>query len=103
LPGGGIDADESAEDASVREVAEECALQVTITGDLGQAIQFVTSTEKGATFEKRSRFVSARVQSPIRGATPEHSTTWLNVRDALETVTYESHAWAIRRWQRLNS
>jgi hypothetical protein len=43
------------------------------------------------------------VQSPIRGAPPEHSTTWLNVRDALETVTYESHAWAIRRWQRLNS
>ena len=103
LPGGGIDADESAEAAAVREVAEECALQVTITGDLGEAIQFVPSTEKGATFEKRSRFVSALVQSPIRGATPEHGTSWLNVNDALNTVTYESHAWAIRRWHRLNS
>ena len=103
LPGGGIDADESAEAAAIREVAEECALHVTITGDLGQAIQFVTSTEKGATFEKRSRFVSARVPSSIRGATSEHTTSWLNVRDALNTVTYESHAWAIRRWQRLNS
>lgn len=103
LPGGGIDADESTEAAAVREVAEECALEVVITSDLGQAVQFVTSTEKGATCEKRSHFVSARVQSPIRGATPEHTTTWLNVRDALETVTYESHAWAIRRWHRLNS
>jgi L-amino acid N-acyltransferase YncA/8-oxo-dGTP pyrophosphatase MutT (NUDIX family) len=103
LPGGGVDPHESPEAAAVREVGEECALQVTITSDLGQAIQFVTSTEKVATFEKQSRFVSARVQSPIRGATPEHTTTWLNVRDALETVTYESHAWAIRRWQRLNS
>ena len=103
LPGGGIDANESPEVAAIREVAEECALQVTITGDLGQAIQFVTSTEKGATFEKRSRFVSARVQSSICGAAPEHTTRWLTVRDALETVTYESHAWAIRRWQRLHS
>jgi ribosomal protein S18 acetylase RimI-like enzyme/8-oxo-dGTP pyrophosphatase MutT (NUDIX family) len=103
LPGGGIDGNESPELAAVREVAEECALQITITGDLGQAIQFVTSIEKGATFEKRSRFVSARVQSPIRGATPEHTTYWLTVREALETVTYESHAWAIRRWQRLES
>ena len=103
LPGGGVDTNESPEGAAVREVAEECALHVTITGDLGQATQFVTSTEKGATFEKRSRFVSARVQSPIRGATPEHTTSWLNVRDALKTVTYESHAWAIRRWQRLES
>jgi 8-oxo-dGTP diphosphatase len=103
LPGGGVDPHESPEAAAVREVGEECALQVTITSDLGQAIQFVTSTEKVATFEKQSRFVSARVQSPIRGATPEHTTTWLNVRDALETVTYESHAWAIRRWHRLNS
>ena len=102
LPGGGVDTNESPELAAVREVAEECALQVTITGDLGQAIQFVTSTERGATFEKVSRFVSARLQSPIRGATPEHTTSWLNVCDALKTVTYESHAWAIRRWQRLN-
>jgi L-amino acid N-acyltransferase YncA/8-oxo-dGTP pyrophosphatase MutT (NUDIX family) len=103
LPGGGVDTNESPEAAAVREVAEECALHVTITADLGEAIQFVTSAETGATFEKRSRFVSARVQSPIRGATPEHTTSWLNAGDALKTVTYESHAWAIRRWQRLNS
>jgi ribosomal protein S18 acetylase RimI-like enzyme/ADP-ribose pyrophosphatase YjhB (NUDIX family) len=102
LPGGGVDTNESPEEAAVREVAEECALQVTITGDLGEAIQFVTSTEKGAAFEKRSRFVSARVQAPIGGATPEHTTSWLNAHDARKTVTYESHAWAIRRWQRLN-
>ena len=63
----------------------------------------MTSAEQGATFEKRSRFVSARVQSPIHGATPEHPTSWLNVSDALNTVTYESHAWAMRRWQRLES
>jgi ribosomal protein S18 acetylase RimI-like enzyme/8-oxo-dGTP pyrophosphatase MutT (NUDIX family) len=103
LPGGGIDANESAEGAAVREVAEECALKVTITRDLGQAIQFVTSAATGATFEKRSRFLSARVQSRISGATAEHATSWLDVRDALETATYESHAWAIRRWQRLDS
>jgi ribosomal protein S18 acetylase RimI-like enzyme/8-oxo-dGTP pyrophosphatase MutT (NUDIX family) len=102
LPGGGIDSTETADAAAVREVAEECALEVTITGDLGRAVQFVTSAEKGATFEKRSRFISARERSRMTGATAEHPTRWLNVRDALETVTYESHAWAIRRWHRLN-
>ena len=60
LPGGGIDTKESAEAAAVREIAEECALEATITGDLGRAIQFVRSSNSGATFEKLSRFVSAR-------------------------------------------
>jgi len=103
LPGGGIDADESATAAAVREVAEECGLTVAITGDLGAATEFVHSPKKRAIFEKRSRFASARVQSTSSGAPPEHRTEWLNVHDALDAVTYESHAWAIRRWQRLNS
>jgi ribosomal protein S18 acetylase RimI-like enzyme/8-oxo-dGTP pyrophosphatase MutT (NUDIX family) len=102
LPGGGIDAGESAADAVQREVAEECGLEVAVTGDLGEAVQFVTSLKKGGTFEKRSRFSSAGVRSTLAGVTAEHTTQWLNVRDAIETVTYESHVWAIRRWLRLN-
>lgn len=103
LPGGGIDATESAEGAAVREVAEECGLEVAITGDLGEATEFVRSSKKGATFEKRCRFVSATLQATMTAATPEHPTQWLSVRAALDAVTYESHAWAIRRWQRLES
>lgn len=102
LPGGGIDTEESAAAAAVREVAEECALEATITGDLGQAIQFVGSADPGATFEKQSRFMSARVRATLPGVAPGHSTEWLNVREALETLSYGSHAWAIRRWHRLN-
>ena len=59
LPGGGIDGNESAEAAAVREVAEECGLEVAITSDLGEAMQFVSSSRGGPTFEKRSRFLSA--------------------------------------------
>ena len=103
LPGGGIDADESPEAAAVREAGEECGLEIAITGDLGEAIQFVSSSRERATFEKRSRFVGARVMAALTGATPEHTTEWLRVPDAIERVTYESHAWAIRRWQRLNA
>ena len=102
LPGGGVDADESTESAVIREVAEECALRVDVTGELGQAIQFVTSQKKRATFEKRSRFVSAQVRASDARA-PEHSTRWLAPEEALTSVTYESHAWAIRRWLRLNT
>jgi ribosomal protein S18 acetylase RimI-like enzyme/ADP-ribose pyrophosphatase YjhB (NUDIX family) len=103
LPGGGIDGDETAESAIVRETAEECALHVEVTGDLGEAIQFVTSAKKGVTFEKKSRFVTARALSTVDGGAAEHITAWLKPDEALSTVTYESHAWAIRRWVRLNT
>src|SRR4029453_9955482 len=47
LPGGGIDTNESPEGAAVREVAEECALEATITGHLGQAIEVVRAADPG--------------------------------------------------------
>lgn len=102
LPGGGTDPDETSEAAVVREVEEECALQIEVRSNLGDAVQFVHSSLQDASFEKRSHFVSARVVGPTDGIA-EHTTRWLPLADALGAVSYESHAWAIKRWAKLSS
>jgi GNAT superfamily N-acetyltransferase/ADP-ribose pyrophosphatase YjhB (NUDIX family) len=102
LPGGAVDDGETHERAAQREIAEECAVDATITGSLGRAIQFVR-VHTPQPIEKRSEFFAARRPSPIVGATPEHHTSWLTPTAAERAVTSTSHAWAIRRWVRLNT
>jgi L-amino acid N-acyltransferase YncA/ADP-ribose pyrophosphatase YjhB (NUDIX family) len=102
LPGGGEEEDESHETAIVREVVEECALAVKVTGSVGEAVQFVHSEKHQAHFEKRSHFVIADIVTAT-ASTPEHRTVWLPPPHALQAVTYESHAWALKRWVRLHS
>ena len=102
LPGGGTNDDETPEEAVLREVEEECALQMKVTGHLGEAVQFVHSATRNTHFEKRSLFVAGRVVRET-GGTPEHTMHWLPAADALRAVSYESHAWAINRWAKLYS
>ena len=102
LPGGAVDDGESAGQAAVREVAEECAIDVAVTASLGRAIQFVRARTPQPV-EKRSEFFAAVRRSPIAGARAEHETEWLTPAEAAGAVTSESHAWAIRRWIRLNT
>jgi ribosomal protein S18 acetylase RimI-like enzyme/8-oxo-dGTP pyrophosphatase MutT (NUDIX family) len=99
LPGGALEADEDATAAVVREVAEECALDVTVRRLLGEAVQFVGGHDGRPLVEKRSRFFSARVQAPL-SRRPDHEVAWLTTAEALDAVTNDSHKWAIRRWQR---
>jgi hypothetical protein len=73
-----------------------------VTADLGDAVQFVASAKQAAHFEKRSRFVTGRIVGAT-GRAPEHVTRWMPSSAAHDAVTYESHAWAIRVWARLNT
>jgi L-amino acid N-acyltransferase YncA/8-oxo-dGTP pyrophosphatase MutT (NUDIX family) len=102
LPGGALDDDESPDRAAQREIAEECAIDAAITGSLGRAIQFVRGDTR-TPVEKRSEFFAAARLSVISGRAPEHETMWLPPAEAEARVTSESHAWAIRRWVRLNT
>jgi 8-oxo-dGTP pyrophosphatase MutT (NUDIX family)/GNAT superfamily N-acetyltransferase len=101
LPGGGIDSGETVDDAVVREVDEECGLQVEAEASLGDAVQFVYSAKTATHFEKPSRFVTASRRG-AGGRAGEHATRWLEPREAERALSYESHAWAVRRWARLN-
>jgi ADP-ribose pyrophosphatase YjhB (NUDIX family) len=102
LPGGGVDGTELPAAAVTREVAEECALAVHVTGNLGEAVQFVYSASKATHFEKRSHFVTAQIVGGLT-RTPEHAMRWRRCPAAIATVSYESHAWALKRWARLNT
>ena len=102
LPGGGLDPGEDHTAAAIREVAEECALGVAIRGVLGDAIQFVGGRDGRPVVEKRGRFFAGDEAQRISG-TPEHDVLWLSPEQARQTVTNDSHRWAITRWARLNT
>jgi 8-oxo-dGTP pyrophosphatase MutT (NUDIX family) len=102
LPGGGLDAGEDHAQAAAREVAEECALQVTITHSLGDAIHIVAARDGRPATEKRNRFFSAEIAAAL-DRQPEHDVLWLTAEDALSAATNQSHRWAITRWRRLNT
>ena len=102
LPGGGLDAGEGHTEALVREVAEECALRVTIGHCLGDAIYMVGARDGRPVTQKRSRFFSATFEGALEQE-PEHDVLWLSPERALGTTTNDSHRWAITRWIRLNT
>src|SRR5262245_1795006 len=52
LPGGGIDKNESAEQAVVREAMEECGFQLRVGSCVNRAIQFVGSEARRKCLEK---------------------------------------------------
>jgi 8-oxo-dGTP diphosphatase len=102
LPGGGLDPGEDHVAAVLREVAEECALRVTITLPLGDAIHIVAAHDGRPMTEKRNRFFSADIDGAL-DRQPEHDVLWLSAEDALRVATNQSHKWAITRWRRLNT
>lgn len=102
LPGGGLNSDEEHAQAVVREVAEECALRVAVSQSLGDAVQFVGGRDGRPVVEKRSAFFGAHIEAPL-DRRAEHEVIWLRPDEAMRATTNESHAWAIKRWARLNT
>jgi 8-oxo-dGTP pyrophosphatase MutT (NUDIX family) len=102
LPGGGLDDGEEHAAALRREVAEECALDVSVHQGLGDAIQIVGGRDHSPAIEKRSRFFSVHVRGAIERR-PDHEVIWMTPDQALNHVTNDSHRWALRRWVRLNT
>jgi 8-oxo-dGTP diphosphatase len=94
LPGGGIEADESAEEAVLREALEECGRPLEILGTIGRAIQYCHG-EQGP-FRAQHRFFEARFCGPV-SQPAEYPLAWVHIDEACRWFRYESHVWAVRR------
>ena len=97
LPGGGLKAGETSEQAIEREAMEECGLVLCPRSLLGRAIQIVYSPAENACFEKQSSFLEAGLLGLESLTDGDHQLVWFTVGHAIEALFHESHRWAVGR------
>jgi 8-oxo-dGTP diphosphatase len=96
LAGGGIEGEESAVEAVVREVREETGLEVEVIREIGRANQYVYAKEEGLYFNKLGVFFLVGVVTDHRDAQEEgHTLRWLAPQEALEQLYHPSQAWIL--------
>jgi 8-oxo-dGTP diphosphatase len=101
LPGGGADERESLEAAALREVGEECGLQIALGQRIGTADELVKARSDGNYYRKRCTFWIAEVVGAEGDGEDDHQLAWLTPRDALKMLLDGSQRWAVAEACRL--
>ncbi len=101
LPGGGIDDDEAAEDAVVREFGEETGLIVRVIRPIMAASQYLIRND-GQPANNRAAHFEVEVTGFDEGLKIEadHALVWVAPDEAVRTLRHDSHAWAVAAWLR---
>ena len=97
LPGGGIDENETPEQAVEREAVEECGFRLNVGKLLGRATEIVYSARENACFEKRSSFFAAELLGVSPPIEPGNEVRWVGLERAAESLAHESHRWVIQQ------
>jgi 8-oxo-dGTP diphosphatase len=97
LPGGGQEAGETAQEAAVREVAEESGLRVALGPLIGVADELVGARMEEARFRKRCSFFRASVVGAGEPSEPDHELLWMTPDAALARLHHDSQRWAVQK------
>ena len=100
LPGGALDAGETAAGAMEREFGEETGLRVRAGELFARGRQYVV--RRGRRVNNLSAFFTADVvaEEPRLKIEDDHALVWLAPLDALSGLRHGSHAWAVASWLR---
>lgn len=95
LPGGGIEGDETAEQAVEREAREECGLVIAPRRIVATATEIVHSPAGNAGVDKASVFIDAVIVGRTTPTEADHELLWLDPADAIRRLSHKSHRWAV--------
>ena len=102
LPGGGLDAGETAAHAAARECGEEAGLKVEILGEPFARADHFFVNDQGKSNNTRGVFFAGRLmgEDPALKIEDDHTLLWLEPMAALKALDRDSHAWAVAAWLR---
>jgi len=101
LPGGAVEADETTEDAAVREVLEETGLEIRVLGLIGRADERVYKRSEQRYYRKECYFYLAEVVAESGpGSEDDHILQWISAQEAETALSHDSQKWALDQWRR---
>ncbi len=98
LLGGGIENNETPEEALHREVIEEVGMSIRIDQKIGVAVQYLYVPEVDLHICKKGYFYKVTLLEQVSETSEDnHELLWLDEEEVLEKLFHESHRWAIEQ------